>query len=118
MTPAWNQPGRDNQGAFARLWLRLGAAHDLMFSTANKTALKHLATNLSIAGFVFHLLLVFLARSLAHPPLLLPLKTRRRSKSDIHQRLLTRPSRPPGDGDAGNTLQVGNKVDLIEARAS
>jgi hypothetical protein len=32
--------------------------------------------------------------------------------------LLTRPSRPPGDGDAGNTLQVGNKVDLIEARAS
>jgi hypothetical protein len=71
MTPPWNQPGRDDQGAFARLWLRLGAAHDLMFSPANKTALKHLAINLSIAGFVFHLLLIFLARSLAHPPLLI-----------------------------------------------
>ena len=71
MTPAWNQPGRDNQGALARLWIRLAAAHDLMFSPANKTALKHIAINLSIAGFVFHLLLIFLARSLAHPPLLI-----------------------------------------------
>jgi hypothetical protein len=49
----------------------LDALHDLIFSDANKAALKRLAIILSIAGFVIHLMLIFVSRSLAHPPLLI-----------------------------------------------
>jgi len=66
-----SQFGRNRHRALARLWLRLDALHDLIFSEANKTALKHLVIRLSIAGFVLHLSLIFLARSLPHPPLLI-----------------------------------------------
>ena len=57
-----------NRGKLARVWLKLVAAHDLIFSAANKTALEHLVIKLSIAGFVIHLALIFLSRSLPHPP--------------------------------------------------
>jgi len=49
-------------------WMRAASLHDLAFSSRNKTALKHLVIRLSIAGFAIHLLLIFLARTLAHPP--------------------------------------------------
>jgi hypothetical protein len=71
MATAPNQSGIGNQRAQARLWQRLGDAHDLIFSDANRSALKRLAINLSIAGFAIHLLLVFLARTLPNPPLLI-----------------------------------------------
>jgi hypothetical protein len=54
-----------------RIWLRLDALYDLFFSDANKAILRQLVIFLSIAGFAIHLLLIFLARSLAHPPLLI-----------------------------------------------
>lgn len=71
MALAQNQPGRGKQTVSARLMVWLDAAHELMFSDASRTILKNLAINLSIAGFTIHLLLIFLARSLAHPPLLI-----------------------------------------------
>jgi hypothetical protein len=71
MATAPNQPERGKSAAQASLWLRLDNAHDLIFSDRNRTALKRLAINLSIAGFVIHLLLIFLARNLPHPPLLI-----------------------------------------------
>ena len=55
----------------AAIWLRGGAAHDRIFSERNKTALKHLVIRLGIAGFGLHLLLIFLAKTLAHPPALI-----------------------------------------------
>jgi hypothetical protein len=57
--------------SIARAWQRIDAAHDLIFSDANKAALKQLAIRLSIAGFAVHLAFIFLARTLAHPPLLI-----------------------------------------------
>ncbi len=51
--------------------MHLDAVHDLIFSEANKNALKQAVIRLSIAGFVIHLLLIFLARWLEHPPLLI-----------------------------------------------
>jgi hypothetical protein len=51
-----------------RLWLRLDGAHDLIFSDRNRGLLRRLAIDLSIAGFVLHLLLIFLARTLPYPP--------------------------------------------------
>lgn len=51
--------------------LHLDRLHDLVFSEANLTALKHVVIKLSIAGFVLHLALIFLAHSLAHPELLI-----------------------------------------------
>jgi len=71
MATAPNQPEGGKQRTGARLWLRLSDAHDLIFSDRNRAALKRLAINLSIAGFVIHLLLIFLARTLTHPPLLI-----------------------------------------------
>jgi hypothetical protein len=71
MTLARNKPDRGNQTVWARLMVWLDAVHDLMFSDASRTILKNLAINLSIAGFTIHLGLIFLARSLAHPPLLI-----------------------------------------------
>jgi hypothetical protein len=52
----------------AAIWLRVAASHDRIFSERNKTALKHLVIRLGIAGFAIHLLLIFLAKTLAHPP--------------------------------------------------
>jgi hypothetical protein len=51
-----------------RLWLKLIRAHDRIFSTANKAALKRLVIKVSIAGFAIHLALVCLSRELPHPP--------------------------------------------------
>ena len=68
MTTAQTELERGNHQKLARVWLKLTAAHDLIFSEANKTALDHLVIKLSIAGFAIHLALIFLARSLPHPP--------------------------------------------------
>jgi hypothetical protein len=53
------------------IWLKVAASHDRIFSERNKTALKHLVIRLGIAGFAIHLLLIFLAKTLAHPPALI-----------------------------------------------
>jgi len=71
MVTGANQPERGSRKAGAPQWLRLGYAHDLFFSESSKAALKRLAINLSIAGFATHLLLIFLARTLPHPPVLI-----------------------------------------------
>jgi len=55
----------------AAIWARVAATHDSIFADCNKMALKHLVIRLGIAGFVLHLLLIFLARTLAHPPALI-----------------------------------------------
>lgn len=68
-TPA--QLDRSYRLPLSRLWLKLISAHDRIFTDSNKSALKHLAIKLSIAGFAIHLMLIALSRSLAHPPLLL-----------------------------------------------
>jgi len=65
-----NQPGDGNEQV-AQLWLRLGDVHDQIFSDRNKTVLRHLAIQLSIAGFIVHLLLILLARTLHNPPTLI-----------------------------------------------
>jgi hypothetical protein len=49
-------------------WQALGAWHDYLFSERNKGALKYVIIRLSIAGFLVHLGLIFLAQKLAHPP--------------------------------------------------
>jgi hypothetical protein len=54
-----------------RLWLRLIATHDRIFSSAHKNRLRSLVIRLSALGLVLHLLGIFLARNLSHPPLLL-----------------------------------------------
>jgi hypothetical protein len=55
----------------ALLLVRLGDLHDRVFSGGNKTWLKHLVVRLGIAGFAIHLLLIFLANTLPHPPALI-----------------------------------------------
>ncbi len=54
-----------------RVWLILIRAHDQMFSEHNKALLKKLAIKVSIAGFALHLVMVFLSRTLSHPPLII-----------------------------------------------
>lgn len=54
-----------------KLWLRLAALHDRLFAERNTAKLKQLVIRLGIAGFVIHLLLIFLARTLPHPPALI-----------------------------------------------
>src|ERR1700679_1804158 len=54
-----------------KLWLRLAALHDHLFAEHNTAKLKQLVIRLGIAGFVIHLLLIFLARTLPHPPALI-----------------------------------------------
>ena len=71
MTTTPIEPEHGNHGTLLHLWLKLITAHDLIFSDANKSALKHLVIKLSIAGFAIHLALIFLARTLPHPPLLI-----------------------------------------------
>jgi hypothetical protein len=51
-----------------KVWSRLAAIHDRLFAESNTARLKHLVTRLGIAGFVIHLLLIFLAKTLSHPP--------------------------------------------------
>jgi hypothetical protein len=71
MTTAQHKSDHGNTGHPGRIWLRIGAFHDRVFSDDNKTALKHLVVRLGIAGFAIHLLLIFLSKVLAHPPTLL-----------------------------------------------
>jgi hypothetical protein len=68
MADAQNQSGRGSRRRLAGLWLRLDSLHNLIFSEANKAALKSIVVRLSIAGFAIHLALICLARSLPHPP--------------------------------------------------
>ncbi len=51
-----------------KLWLDLIRLHDRLYSDRNKGKLKQLVIKISIAGFALHLLLIFLARTLPHPP--------------------------------------------------
>jgi hypothetical protein len=53
------------------MWVHVASAHDRVFSEGHKTALKHLVIRLGIAGFAIHLLLIFLAKTLEHPPALI-----------------------------------------------
>jgi len=61
---------RANADQPSRFALRLGAFHDRIFSHDSTAALKHLVVRLGIAGFVIHLLMIFLGKTLAHPPAL------------------------------------------------
>ncbi|MES2393608.1 MAG: hypothetical protein V4555_18365 [Acidobacteriota bacterium] len=54
--------------ALSRLLGAIAHAHDLLFSEAHKMRLKFLVIKISVAGFALHLALIFLARTLAHPP--------------------------------------------------
>lgn len=49
----------------------LATAYDRMYSDARRAWLDHLVVNVSAAGFLLHLLLVFLSRTLAAPPALI-----------------------------------------------
>jgi hypothetical protein len=49
-------------------WLLLDAAYERAFAERYRTLLKRLVVPVSIAGFVVHLLLIFLARHLTAPP--------------------------------------------------
>jgi hypothetical protein len=71
MEDAQNESVHGNRKRLAGLWLRIDVLHGLIFSESNKTLLKHVVIRLSIVGFAIHLALIFLARSLAHPPLLI-----------------------------------------------
>ena len=71
MTSLVKEHEMGSEEAPARIWLQVSAAHDRIFSEGNKTALKHLVIRLGIAGFAIHLLLIFLAKTLAHPPALI-----------------------------------------------
>ena len=53
------------------LRLSLATAYDRMYSDARRAWLDHLVVNVSAAGFLLHLLLVFLSRTLAAPPALI-----------------------------------------------
>jgi hypothetical protein len=68
MVSAYNPADPEPRGPLSRLWEWLDSAHDIVFSNRNKAALKTLAIRLSIAGFILHLALIYLSRSLAHPP--------------------------------------------------
>lgn len=52
-----------------RAWLE--RAFDRIYSDANRAWLDHAIVNVSVVGFVVHLLLVFLSRTLATPPALI-----------------------------------------------
>ena len=71
MTIATKEHEEELEEAPSAVWLRVAAAHDRIFSERNKTTLKHLVIRLGIAGFVIHLLLIYLAKTLAHPPALI-----------------------------------------------
>jgi hypothetical protein len=56
---------------FARFGVSLAAAFDRLHSEARQKWLEHLIVKISAAGFLAHLLLVFLARTVPHPPAIL-----------------------------------------------
>jgi hypothetical protein len=103
-------------GQPGRLWLRIGAFHDRVFSAHNKTSLKHLVVRLAIAGFVIHLLLIFLAKTLPHPPALI---------ADVGENYLEAISTPfnfilfyevvtlIGALHAGTTQSVANQFEIV-----
>ena len=62
---------RTSRSPISRTWVQLIQAHDRIFAETNKMALKHLVIRASIAGFAFHLILIYLSRSLTHPPILI-----------------------------------------------
>jgi hypothetical protein len=70
---ATTQTGLDHHHSLqlSRLWLILIRAHDQIFSEHNKALLKRLAIEVSIVGFALHLVMVFLSRTLSHPPLII-----------------------------------------------
>jgi hypothetical protein len=71
MTSAVKDDDDAGEQAPTGIWLKVAASHDRIFSERNKTALKHLVIRLGIAGFAIHLLLIFLAKTLPHPPALI-----------------------------------------------
>jgi hypothetical protein len=66
MTRARNKSNPDTQKVSARLMEWLDTIHEVPFSDTARTILKNLAINMSIVEFTIHLVLIFLARSLAH----------------------------------------------------
>jgi hypothetical protein len=52
-------------------WRSASAVHDRVFSQRHMNTLKHLVIRLAVAGFVIHLALIFLGRTLPHPPALI-----------------------------------------------
>ncbi|MGO9318506.1 MAG: hypothetical protein ACLPXT_13005 [Terracidiphilus sp.] len=71
MENAQNESGHGKSRRLVRLWLQIDALYDLFFSETNKAMLRQLVIFLGFAGFAIHLALIFLARTLAHPPLLI-----------------------------------------------
>ena len=53
------------------LWAWLARAFDRLYSDARRAWLDHAVVNISAAGFLLHLLLVFFSRTLANPPALI-----------------------------------------------
>src|SRR5579864_1674185 len=51
-----------------RLRMSLAAAFDRLYSNDHRARLEHWIVKISVAGFLAHLLLVFLSRTLPHPP--------------------------------------------------
>ena len=70
MANTHNESGHGKSRILVRIWMRIDALYDLFFSETNKAMLRQLVIFLGFAGFAIHLALIFLARSLAHPPLL------------------------------------------------
>jgi len=68
MTTVKHESNKIHVGVFARSWRWLEALHDSVFSEHHMSVLKHLAIRLSIIGFIVHLFLIFLARTLPTPP--------------------------------------------------
>ena len=71
MSTAPNKKASGDHGRWSAIWLNLIRAHDRIFSDPNRHALKRMIVKASIAGFLVHLLLIFLSRRLAHPPVLI-----------------------------------------------
>lgn len=65
------QTGSDETrpAAPSRLWLNLIHLHDNIYSTRNKQRFKQLVIRTSTIVFALHIMLIFLARTLPHPPL-------------------------------------------------
>src|ERR1700743_205766 len=65
-----SEPRNYSSSKASTMWMNLICIQDRVFSDAGKSALKRLVVKASIIGFAAHLILVFLARTLEHPPLL------------------------------------------------
>ena len=55
----------------SRLRTSLAVAFDQLYSEAHRARLEHWIVKISVAGFLAHLVLVFLSRNLPHPPALI-----------------------------------------------